>query len=153
MFFLIKCMWSFKQWLYEYRDPKYEPMVKEVMSIIQVDLDKVASGKLTAKDLKDMFQKHNINVKYSSTIPIILTMRTGDVTHVHALPSKEIEDAVCSTVIKWWNAIRKSKYTFSNKFIMVKALEANGNVELAAAHQVHVPKYSEMDVKWKAHNF
>ena len=146
-------MWSFKQWLYEYRDKKYEQDTKHVLSLIQADLDKV-TDLLTPKHLKDMFKQHGIGPKYYETFPIILTMRTGDITHIHALPSQEIEDAVCAVAIKWWATIRKSKHSFCNRFILYKALEAIGQHELAEAHRLYLCRISDAklqsdEIKWK----
>lgn len=140
--------WSFKEWLFEYRDPKYVEASKKVLLIIKDSVEKIPPDALSVKDVKNIYVEHNLNQSFYNTIPFIMSARTGDLTYMRMLP-KDSEEPILNAVVKWWTPIRKSKHSFPNTFILMKALEAIDKVEAAGYYRKHIPNVEDLDKKWR----
>lgn len=140
-------MWSFKEWLYEYRSPKYTDASKQVLAIIKDSVEKIPPEALTVKDLKAIYAEHGLGTKVYETIPFIMSARTGDLSYMRMLP-KDSDDAILDVVMKWWPTLRKSKHSFPNTFVLAKALEAIDRKEAGDLYRKHVLNTDVLDKKW-----
>jgi hypothetical protein len=141
-------MWSFKEWLYKYRDPKLKKDANQMINTIKEDVDKIDVVELTTKKVRDILIKHGYDKRHFDTIPMIMAMKMEDMSYVHELPTKEVEDMVCSKVIQWRLPLRASNIKFPNYFILYRALQATGHEPLAEIYKKHTPLHEEYNEKW-----